>query len=134
MKDIITVDVNITYRQICDNLIAAFESGHYGAMYWLRDYKYIGGYPKKSKTAWYDQPELLRQKGPIFRLIYDDPKKEEGNAKGKKDISLKDIGEGLQAMASKYSDAFALIAKDNADAGDADIMLQCIVFGEETYA
>lgn len=45
-----------------------------------------------------------------------------------------DVERGLGVMAKDFPLAFCMILQDDTDAPCADILLQCILFGEEKYA
>jgi hypothetical protein len=48
-------------------------------------------------------------------------------------LDLKSIGQGLDALATKYPRHFADLINENTDAITADVLLQCCLFGELIY-
>lgn len=48
-------------------------------------------------------------------------------------LDLKSIGQGLDALATKYPRHFADLVNENTDAITADVLLQCCLFGELIY-
>lgn len=122
----------VELRTVADNLIAALESGNYGAMYWLHKATYKGAAPIPKGEIWYDTPELLGQNGPIFEVVSDHPTSS-AEKPIRKIISRTAIQHGLQLMAEKSGEAFARAIHQEGDASDADIMLQYIVHGEIVF-
>jgi hypothetical protein len=49
-------------------------------------------------------------------------------------VAASDVQRGLQIMAEKYPRQWAAFMADSADRGTADILYQCMIFGQEIYA
>jgi hypothetical protein len=131
-KTQVIVSVKVPLRLIADNLIAAFESSA-GSHYWAADARYVGELPAAKGKVWYDQPHLLAQRCAIFKINYDDPKKQEGNLAKTATIYGGDLHKRLARMAEKSPVTFGHMIAEIGDALTADVMLQYIVLGEVIY-
>lgn len=130
LKMLITVEM--TYRKILDQFIAAFESSC-GSHYWAQGVTYTGSPKPDPNKIWYDDINLMSWRGWKFEIRYDVPELPEGNGKGKKTINLTAVQLGLGVMAQKHPRHFAEMLNEDGDASTADVLLQCIVFGDTIY-
>lgn len=123
----VTLKHEIPAKEIAYQFIAAIEGG---STYWCsrivpKEYR------ETKEKPWYADPEVWAD--PTFVIIVSELDEDAGKVV-KHEITHEAIGKGLQVMAEKHPHVFQEILDDNADAGTADIFLQCVVFGEEKYA
>lgn len=128
----ITIPLPLSIQHIYYAVVGAFEGG---SNYWLQQADYVG--PKtpdaKRKLVWWGHEELYDS---TFKMLvtFDDPKKEEGNGKGKKTITWSCMVAALQVMAEKDPRHFGdLISDSGADATTYDVFMQYVVLGEVVY-
>jgi hypothetical protein len=140
----VTVKYTITPEQISNLMISAIESGDpvttasKGGWCWGIYWRDRNANPPE-RGLWYADTTFWGNK-PRIQIVevsdedkYDRERDMEGNiASGA--LKVHTVAAGLATMASKYPSQFKEILNDNADAPCADLMLQCILFGEEKYA
>lgn len=117
----VVVPVIVTGRMISDLLISAFEGG---SNYWIRSVWLFDD--DRRVSSYGDHPV---QNLSSITVIEDDSGK-------KRTILMRctdDLKKGLKIMAEKYTNHFANLINDNADAETGDVFLQCCLFGEIVY-
>jgi hypothetical protein len=129
--------VNITYQQIADLLITAFEGG---SNYWYLITKYI-----KPEQLWASSepagPFSMAQVhlAPTYFKASEYPLSpggaliivDKGDPKGMQyRLDLESIEKGLQTMATDYRKHFTDVVNQTDDTITADVFLQCCLFGK----
>jgi hypothetical protein len=86
-------------------------------------------------SPWVAEVSWEKMTKETFHLVakYTREEDEEGVFKGRKIIMKPTIERGLVAMATIEPERFGNIINDRYDAIDADIFLQCIIFGKTIY-
>ncbi len=85
----------------------------------------------EKRIAWYANPDFYRNF--CMKILVGEYDEDTGKTK-EHTIRLVDVIRGLEVLARKFPEAFKSILADETDATDADIFLQCVIFGEEKYA
>lgn len=128
------IELIITSETVKDLFVAALEGG---SNYWLRGIDYCGFIaPEEQGVIWWGSTNIFED--PLFtaKVTFDAPDGEEGNAKGKKFITIADIEKGLDLMKDpEIGNPIALgrIIAEDYDAEDADTFMQLVVLGGVIY-
>lgn len=125
------VKLSVEPATIMSLFVSALEGG---SNYWLRDMKYKGTVkPEEEGVVWWGSANVYAAPNFSAQAVFDDPKKEEGNGKGRKTIFRDDLEHGLTVMAQKYPSHFGDMLAENDDANTADVFMQCVLFGDVIY-
>ncbi len=125
------VSHEISAAILMNAFVGAFEGG---SNYWLQRADLISSEfkPADPKLVWWGDEKLFSGDF-TFRARYDDPAKDEGNGKGKREVTQNDVQIGLHVMACKYAAHFADLITEKDDAITHDVMMQCIILGDVVY-
>lgn len=131
MSTSININYTIEPQDLCDIICTAIESpdGEWVTGYTPSEYALAC---KEKGKNWYDNPDLYEMGGHdqhVFTIIYDDG---DGNECAAKQIHHSDIIKGLEKLLSEKAQ-FIHVIRDDHDAGDADTLMQYIVFGDIIY-
>lgn len=122
----VKVEYEITGQQIADLMTTAIEQGYD----WFGYVSLLKGATEAKENTWYADPKLWDGDFQIEVEELDD----DGYVVESHVIDTEKFQKGLQVLADQFPKVFANITGDNHDANTADMMLQCICFGEEKYA
>lgn len=119
MSITVTRQVELTRKNLCDLFCTAFEGG---SNYWCSYVEYIGPKdPEEKGVVWWGSKNLYDE---TFKIQLIDGEDEKTYT-----VDWDMVQKGFAKL------PYWLMARllDDYDAGDADVMLQYIVFGEEVY-
>jgi len=128
------IEINIPADRIANMMISFIESGdpvtcaQKGG--WCVS---VGNKSRKTFKGdwWYAAPEYFVGSFKFEVIELDD---ETTGHETKHMVRRADMVRGLTVMAQKFPHIFKQVLQDNTDAPCADILMQCVLFGEEKYA
>lgn len=138
VKAIITTTIEIDSDQVRDLLVTAFEGG---SNYWYADLEPGRKPTSPDSTDYGSWPAVYPTTGGsvMFADAEDAYHGSDGkpfvstDAKGRYVLNATAIKRGFSAMADAYPLRFAQWQTEDYDAEDADVFLQCCIFGEVIY-
>lgn len=149
MDTALTVKIEISFEEVANLFCSAVESGDPVTSAarggWCAGIHPVGGSKKlaerlkaEGKHNWYAEAEFWAP-GALIDIFEVDDESKEWNVEKRKNVIVHRINpaklrDGFAIMAKKFPRVFASILDDNSDATTADILLQCLCFGEEKYA
>lgn len=127
----IATEVEITPQRIADLMVTACEFNDATAS-WCSDF--LPYFKTKAEACkerpWYSDPWFWEGE---FTVIVSEIEGDNGE-RVDHTVGNAEFEKGFQILAKKYPHHFNDIVEENYDALTADLLLQCIVFGEEKYA
>lgn len=130
--------IHLSFQVLADLMTTFFESNDPVTRSWYRGADVpieLRKAARKSGAPWYSHPETWADPDMILHVKVDRPTADDT---GERFIRLRDLQRGFALLAMMQSGAyakhFADILSENHDAGSADIFMQMVVFGEETYS
>jgi hypothetical protein len=120
---LVTTTVQISYDDIANLMISAFEGG---SNYWCMSVNPGKEALETFGNDWYTKPEFWASDFTL-KIVYD-PEDTSSTT-----IYHDDLIDGLNLMADVYPWHFNAIVVDEADANTADVLWQCMVLKEVVY-